>query len=269
MKDKGFVLTMQYNDDFFLPIWLKHYSQYFRSNQIYVIDHGSDKNIVPDHVNRIYVPRDKGFDEIERLSVVHGIVFSLMKCYDWGVFCDSDELVDLDNFTHDEMDANQTIFTYGFDLFQVNVCNEKRIYGLLNSTMCKPQIFNHDYPDWSTGFHGIKNASRPEIYNIMGHIKYLFRDAYKINQMNRMSAYSSMKEADKSKGIAQQWNDPFHEDRIYQNMQEIISNTILTDSLSKIPIEWINDLNMGTMFKPTSEPIIMDLTSKFFDLLVV
>lgn len=86
MALNGFVLTMQYNDDYFMPIWVRHYEKYFKHESMYVIDHGSDQNFVPQAVNRIYVPRNKGFDELDRLSMVQGVVFSLMKCYDWGFF---------------------------------------------------------------------------------------------------------------------------------------------------------------------------------------
>lgn len=267
MSNNGFVLTMQYNDDFFLPIWIRHYSKYFPKNSIYVIDHGSTHNIVPADVNRIFVPRTKGFDELDRLSMVQGIVFSLMKCYDWGVFCDSDEIILLDGFLPNKMAPRQSIFAYGFDLFKVSVSGDQRIYGVFNSSITKPLIFNHDYPGWSTGFHGVKTEGPPEISLIMGHLKYYDQQAYAENLFHRKIAYDSMTNEEKGKGIAQQWNDTSHYSNVYKQTQTVISNTPLLHDLSVIPIEWEHEINGCTVLKPPVDSYIMDLTDQFAELL--
>lgn len=36
------VFTIVKNEDFFLPLWLKHYSRFFDSKDIYILDHDSD-----------------------------------------------------------------------------------------------------------------------------------------------------------------------------------------------------------------------------------
>lgn len=269
MKKNGFVLTMQYNDRYFLPIWIRHYEKYFDHDSIYVIDHGSDQNFVPNTVNRIYAPRRKGFYELDRLSMVQGIIFSLMKCYDYGVFCDSDELILLDGFSPDSMEPHSSIYTYGFDLFKVNVNGQMKIYGIFNNAMSKPLVFNHDYPAWCTGFHGVKLTRPPEISLIMGHLKYINKHVYEENFRNRRVAYDSMSSSEKAKGIAQQWNDPHHLTQVYSRAQQIISNVPLCNQLAQIPLSWTDEINGCAMLKETETPIVMDLTEKFEDILNV
>lgn len=267
MALNGFVLTMQYNDDYFMPIWVRHYEKYFKHESMYVIDHGSDQNFVPQAVNRIYVPRNKGFDELDRLSMVQGVVFSLMKCYDWGVFCDSDELILLEKFSPELMPPKSTIFAYGFDLFKVHVDGSLKIYGLFNSTISKPLVFNHDYPGWSTGFHGVKSVGSPGISLVMGHLKYFDEGAYEKNFRSRKEAFESMAEVEKNKGIAQQWNDSSHFANVYRHAQQVISSTVLLDNPSGIPIEWGQEINGCTILNPPAGSFVMDMTEKFSDLL--
>ena len=45
-----FLLTMQYDESLILPIFLKHYSHYFPAENIFVIDHGSQVNLIPEGV---------------------------------------------------------------------------------------------------------------------------------------------------------------------------------------------------------------------------
>ena len=90
-----FLLTMQYNEDIHLSIFLRHYSRFFKPENIYVIDHGSIKNNVPNEYNRIYVPRHKPFSETDRLSLIKGICHGLLPYYDYGVYADCDELINL------------------------------------------------------------------------------------------------------------------------------------------------------------------------------
>lgn len=268
MSSRGFVLTMQYNDDFFLPIWIRHYEKYFNHDSIYVIDHGSDQNFVPPTVNRIYVPRTNGFNELDRLYIVQGIVFALMKSYDYGVFCDSDELILLDGFKQEKMIPKSSIYVYGFDLFKVNVEGKSKIYGIFNNAMCKPLIFNHDYPVWSTGFHGVKVSESPVMSMIMGHLKYINQNAYMNNFINRQAAYETMSDIEKNKGVAQHWNDFSHLTQVYTRAQSTIDSVPLCHDLSQIPLNWTDEINGTTMLMPPTHSYIMDLTNKFHDILI-
>ena len=47
MNQNRFIVTMQFNEKACLPIFLKHYTQYFRPENIYIIDHGSSENLAP------------------------------------------------------------------------------------------------------------------------------------------------------------------------------------------------------------------------------
>ena len=41
-KKKCAVFTIVKNENYFLPIWLKHYKRYFDNSDIYVLDHQSN-----------------------------------------------------------------------------------------------------------------------------------------------------------------------------------------------------------------------------------
>ena len=42
MKKKSAVFTIVKNENYFLPIWIKHYKKYFNESDMYVLDHQSN-----------------------------------------------------------------------------------------------------------------------------------------------------------------------------------------------------------------------------------
>ena len=42
MKKKCAVFTMVKNENYFLPIWLKHYKKFFSNEDIFILDHQSN-----------------------------------------------------------------------------------------------------------------------------------------------------------------------------------------------------------------------------------
>jgi hypothetical protein len=149
---KKFLLTMQYEEKFLLPIFIKHYSQYFPLNCIYVIDHGSSENFAPEGINRIYIPRDRNFSERDRLQLVSNIAHGLLRYYDYGVYADCDELIALSYLNESEFTNNSVVYVCGFDCYLEELSGKKRILGLVNPVICKPLIFR-ETPNWNQGFH--------------------------------------------------------------------------------------------------------------------
>lgn len=264
---KGFALTMQYNESDFLPQWIEHYSKYYNRNQLYVIDHGSDSNFIPNDINRIYVPRSKIFDEDKRRDCVKGVVFSLMQYYDFGIFSDIDELINLDGFDPNQMEKNQVYYVYGFDLFRVIVGDEHKIYGRLNSSECKPLIFNHPLPQWSSGFHGCIINGRPNFKMVMGHTKYLERHRYENGLVRRARVYESMSDLHKNAGVAKHWVYENSIDDIYKKMQSEIDNGFVYNSLPDLSNFIVNDYAGHSRVKDLSSPYVLDLSTEFADLL--
>lgn len=82
-----FLLTMQHEEHFMLQVFLDHYTRYFPEECIYIIDHGSRVQTTHSRVNRIFVPRDKPFSELDRLTLVKSIASGLLRYFDWGGLC--------------------------------------------------------------------------------------------------------------------------------------------------------------------------------------
>jgi len=92
---------MAHNEKLFLPIWLKYYSRYFDSNDIYVINHDSTDgsiqkaqedyrfNLVDVHTNTIY---DNNFMR----NTVQDFQHKLLKKYKVVAYSDTDELLIID-----------------------------------------------------------------------------------------------------------------------------------------------------------------------------
>ena len=88
------VFTICKNENIFLPIWLKHYSNYFDICDIYVLDHestdGSTDNLP---CNKIVVSCPSFFDHAWLLKTVQDYQKKLFKKYEWVLFTEADELV--------------------------------------------------------------------------------------------------------------------------------------------------------------------------------
>jgi hypothetical protein len=159
-----FLLTMQYDESLMLPIFLKHYSQYFPAENIFVIDHGSKVSLIPEGFNRIYVPRDRPFSENARLDLIQKITQGLLNYYDLGVYADCDELISFLDVDFDSL-ADTVTYVAGFEVF---LNKSSQIIGALNPLECKPLIFKKT-PTWSLGFHS--SNAKPSILSIpMAHI---------------------------------------------------------------------------------------------------
>lgn len=254
---------MQYNERDLLPLWVAHYSKYFKHEHMYVLDHGSVENYVPTCINRILVPRTARFDEDIRRDCVKGIVFSLMQYYDYGVFCDVDELVVMESFNPEMMEENQIYYTYGFDLFYVSINGRRKIYGSLNADECKPLVFNYALPQWSSGFHGCIINALPTTKPVMGHIKYLNRQFYENGRQQRQVVYDSMSDLHKEGGIAKHWIMNNGIDEVYSKIQTAINEGYVYKTLPDISKFITQDYAGHTRFGTIDTPYLMDLTDCF------
>lgn len=201
-----FLLTMQYEEKFLLPIFMKHYSQFFPLNCIYVIDHGSSENFIPPGVNRIYIPRDRGFSEDDRLQLIKNIAFGLLKYYDYGVYADCDELIALNYFDEKSLSDSPVVYVCGFDCFPETVDGKERILGLVNPGMCKPLIFK-ELPNWNCGFH-FSDIHHPslELSIPMAHVRYLFPSQISKRIDIRKNVYQSLVSSERARGFISHWD---------------------------------------------------------------
>jgi hypothetical protein len=94
---KGAVFTIVKNERLFLPVWLRYYSQFFASEDIYVIDNGSDDGSTSDDGRYVRVNHqsDYSFDVQFLLARVMQFQRSLLLKwkYDFVLFAEADEIV--------------------------------------------------------------------------------------------------------------------------------------------------------------------------------
>lgn len=205
MVKSKFLLTMQHNEDRFLPIFLKHYCQYFDKKNIFVIDHGSDSNLLPPDFNRIYIPRDRPFSEFERMNFIKEIANGLLRYYDVGIYADCDELIYLSDFNYEALPSSSPIYVAGFECTMVEIEGNKKLIGIPSPHECKPLIFNK-VPDWVPGFHTSKNIEPQEFLSIpLAHLKFLSQEEFSIRGLSRNKTHENMLANEKNMGIAYQW----------------------------------------------------------------
>jgi hypothetical protein len=204
-----FLITMQYDEEFLLPIFINHYSKHIPLKNIFVIDHGSAVDLVPPGVNRIYVPRDRPFSEVDRLNLVKHISAGLLKYYDYGIYADCDELIALQYFSEDQLKDSEAIYVAGFDVYvggeEKN--SNKQLMGLVNPNECKPLIFK-TVPDWGLGFHFSKKQLPAEYLEIpMAHVRFRFPEENSKRIETRRRVFQAMSDNEKKAGVDSHWQD--------------------------------------------------------------
>jgi hypothetical protein len=87
-------VTMVYNEDVYLPIWMKHYSRQVGVENCYVVDHGSTDGSTENlgRCNVLRIPRSP-YDPFKQSAFNSEFCSSLLHWYDWVVYSDVDELV--------------------------------------------------------------------------------------------------------------------------------------------------------------------------------
>ena len=176
IKKKCAVFTIVKNEDYFLPIWLKHYKKFFSKEDIYVLDHqssdGSTNNL---DINKEIVINDLAFDHQWLVNTVQDYQRKLLDRYNSVLFAEVDELI----YTLDRP-LNETIDLFNQnELCQVQTCKAREVKEIIGTE--KPlqpgdEIFKHrnywfEFPmynktllskvplNWQFGFHCYSIAS--------------------------------------------------------------------------------------------------------------
>lgn len=233
-----FLLTMQYDESLMLPIFLKHYSHYFPAENIFVIDHGSKVNLIPEGFNRIYMPRDRPFSEMARLDLIQKITQGLLNYYDLGVYADCDELISFRDVDFDSL-ADTVTYVAGFEVF---LNKSSQIIGALNPLECKPLIFKKT-PTWSLGFHS--STAKPSTLSIpMAHIRYFDRELSRDRLIGRRAVYKNMDKAEGSQKIDAHWGDGDRElNEFYSYIDSNQANISIAKSFGDI--QWNKVFNIS------------------------
>jgi hypothetical protein len=133
MKKKSAVFTIVKNENYFLPIWIKHYKKYFNESDMYILDHqsndGSTDNL---SVNVVPVTNELAFDHQWLVDTVQNYQKKLLEEYECVVFAESDELLysiekPLNDIIEDFInDPTQDYITcHGYEIIQME--NEKSL----------------------------------------------------------------------------------------------------------------------------------------------
>ena len=206
MDQNRFLVTMQFNEEDLLPIFLRHYSQYFKPENIYILDHGSSKNLIPSGFNRIYIPREKKFSEMDRNALVKNICNGLLGYYDYGMYADCDELINLENVDNSIFQNSSVLYVAGFECTKLKIDGENRLIGLPTPSECKPLIFNK-LPSWGLGFHNCQVENPLEELTIpMIHIRFLDRQIAEKKALQKMQMQSDMLDKEREIGINDHWS---------------------------------------------------------------
>jgi len=188
IKKKCAVFTIVKNENYFLPIWLKHYKKYFDNSDIYVLNHQSDDGSTDNlDVNVELIVNELAFDHQWLVDTVQNFQVKLLEKYDSVLFAESDELV----YTL-EKPLNEVIDEFLLDgSVLVQTCTAKEVMenlGVEKELELGDEIFQHrhqwyDNPIyhktllskvpllWVWGFHFIKNGEPNKKYNLqMAHL---------------------------------------------------------------------------------------------------
>ena len=175
MKEKCAIFTTVKNESIFLPIWLRHYQQYFDNQDIYVLDHhstdGSTQNLP---VNVRLVSNDYVNDHEWLAVIAQDFQKELLEKYECVIFAESDEILyslnkpfnlALEDFIQSE---DQYVTLNGFSVAQ-NIqyefpiqpgdrIFEKRNFWYKDFREDKTLITKVPL-EWNWGFHTMKNLS--------------------------------------------------------------------------------------------------------------
>ena len=176
-------ITCAYNEDKFLPIWLDYYTRELGSENLYVVDDGSNVPIHSFFPNALRVPRAEHFSAFRPWQLATGmqnLLFSLG--YEVVIFADVDEFIipcreqyqGLQHFFHENKADVYT--TVGLEIPQ-NLNSEssldwtkpifqQRRYCRFSTTYCKSQITRKPW-DWVNHLHltTVAPPPHPKLFN--------------------------------------------------------------------------------------------------------
>lgn len=236
MKKRCAVFTTVKNENIFLPIWLRHYQQYFSNEDIYVLDHHSTDGSTKDlPVNVRLVSNDYVNDHQWLAVIAQDFQKELLKEYKCVVFAESDEII-----YSVEKPLNQTLDEFIDDDYLYVTCNgHSVIQDIENETALasgdsifeKRNFWYKDYAEdktlitkipleWNWGFHSLKgrtNNPHSDLY-----IAHLHRFDFE-TMVKRHQERTSFRQ--KNDGGGSHWKT--ERDEIFEVFRSIVNEPIL------------------------------------------
>jgi hypothetical protein len=100
MKKKSAIFTLQHNEEFFLPMWIKYYSQHFAPEDMYIVCHNCSGKVLETikdaetmGISIVPIKTDTIFDHDMLTNQVHTSQRNLLAGYEYVVFTDCDEFI--------------------------------------------------------------------------------------------------------------------------------------------------------------------------------
>jgi glycosyltransferase involved in cell wall biosynthesis len=212
-------ITNVYNEQFNLPIWLRHYGQQVGIENCIVVDDGTDDGSTNDigDANYIRVPRT-AFDDVNRAEMISTLAAAMLRKYDAVIYSDADELLVADPRRFSslvefcEKMPGPSATAIGLNLLH-NLNHESFLSGdtkILRqrshvqfvSPMCKTLIVR-EAPNWGGGFHSSKfEPAFSDLY--LFHLRYVDLG----ESLRRMNTTRSLVFAEASAGTHQRLSQP-------------------------------------------------------------
>ncbi|MCU4178169.1 glycosyltransferase family 2 protein [Bosea sp. BH3] len=182
------VVTMQYNEAFYVSRWIDYYARLVGRENLYVVDHDSDEEVreALEGVSVVRYPRS-ALDDQERARFVSKFVSALLELYETVIYSDCDEFVSHDprRFASFGDWLDGTDFEYstcvGFNVMTMlgeenavlldgQDVLQQRGHVRFVSPMCKTLVVRKPIR-WGGGFH---HANQPPHFNggYLFHLKY-------------------------------------------------------------------------------------------------
>ncbi len=203
------LMTMAYQDNFFLPLWVKYYSQFVPKDQIYVLIHDRDPALekIAKGCNIINIKRPPITPkfEVNRWLMLSHVASGLTYQYDTVMYLDTDEIVFADPAVADNpiefIDKIEApvISPQGFevmhrgDLELKKITNRKPIlaqreFVRINTAYSKPCIIRRPV-QWCSGGHA---ATHPKLHLARDlypiHLRFVDEDMYRDKMRGRREA---------------------------------------------------------------------------------
>lgn len=146
--------TLQHNEQFYLPIWIKWYRRTFEPEDMYILAHNTTEPTLSMlrvaeamGINVIYLNTEVIFDHDWLNEQVHGMQRQLLEKYKWVMFMDCDELVEPVEGTLSDFIDNATEPAYRCDGWELH--EKEKMYrsiGFCKTSLSQiPLTYVHGY----------------------------------------------------------------------------------------------------------------------------
>lgn len=239
---KGFAvaaMTMVHNERYFLQQWIAHYAPLVGRENLYVLVHGGEEDILQELAGCrvVYLPRrriDWKFDR-SRFAFLNAYADFLLQNYDCVIAGDVDELVFVDpdiasdlvtfvaGFQHLEVPV---LTTFGFHLLNGDdgaaIDRARPVFGqralaVADADYCKPLIAFQP-PKWFRGYHSSGWAPYLPDGLYMAHLRCVDRGVAGEVAADRRETAASMS-ATKNQAHNRFWN---HHDLFFKRMHRLV-----------------------------------------------